>query len=115
MMVKNLIDNEYSYGIDGTVPKFEIEELTIKINKQQIEIPKTTYSHLFEPHFCGTYLPMKAFESSNGKYIYLYMNGSDGAGGYSVKWIFSRNQYISKIVSTVEFMNGFDFIDGKEE
>ena len=115
MTVKNLIDNQYSYGIDGNVPNFKIENLTVKINGQQIEIPESVYSNLFEPHFCKSYLPMKAYESSNGKYIYLYMDGSDGAGGYSVKWIFDKNKYISRIVATVEFMNGYDFIDLKEE
>jgi hypothetical protein len=115
MKVKNLIDNQYSYGIDGNIPNYEIGILNIKINEKEIEIPSIAYSNLYEPHLCEKNVPIEIYESSNGKYIYLYMFGSDGAGSYCVKWIFDKNKYISRIITDIEYMNGFDFIDAIEE
>ena len=115
MRVKNLIDSQYSYGIDGNVPNYEIGKFNVKVNGKQIEIPSTAYSNLYEPHLCEKNVPIELYESSNGEFIYLYMFGSDAAGGYCVKWIFDKNKYISRIITTIEFMNGFDFIDAIED
>lgn len=37
---------------------------------------------------------------------------SDGAGSYSVKFIFDRTKYLTRIVTTNEMVNGYDFLDG---
>lgn len=108
----DLIDGTEAYGIDGNLPRFEIDNFSIRIENRVISIPKNAYSDLYEPHFCSKYNTVQVYESSNGKYIYVYMSASDGAGSYDVKWIFSKGRYISRIISGVEYMNGFDAIDG---
>ncbi len=111
LIVKNIIDDRYSYGIDGNIPISEIKSLIIKWNGKPLDIPDTIYSNLYEPNFCRDRSTVEAY-LSGGNNIYLYINCSDGAGGYSVKFIFDREKYLTKIISTNEMPNGFDFLDG---
>jgi hypothetical protein len=112
LLVKNLIDGRYSYGIDGTVPRTEIKSLTIKWNEQNLIIPDTAISHLYEPHVCLDYLQVEPYLTQDNKNLYIYLYGSDGAGGYSVKFIFDNQKYLTRIVGTNEMTDGFDFLDG---
>ncbi len=109
--VKNLIDNRYSYGIDGTMPMTEIKSMSIKWNEINVAIPDSAFSNLYEPHLCLDYLPVEAYIFKN-QYLYIYMYGSDAAGGYSVKFVFDKRKYLTRIVGTNEMTNGFDFLDG---
>jgi hypothetical protein len=109
--VKNLIDNRYSYGIDGTMPETEIKSMSIKWNEINLSIPDSAFSNLYEPHLCLYYLPIEAYIFKN-RNLYIYISGSDAAGSYSVKFVFDRRKYLTRIVGTNEMTNGFDFLDG---
>ncbi len=111
--VKNLIDDRYSYGIDGDMPKTEIKSLTIKWNGNNLTIPDTAYSNLYEPLLCTDHLKVESYLTTDNSNLFIYMYGSDGAGGYSVKFVFDKNSYVTRIVGTNEMTNGFDFLDGK--
>jgi hypothetical protein len=112
LKVKNIIDNKHSYGIDGSIPKSEITSLEISWNNQEVSIPDTAFVNLYQPHLCSKYSATEVFLSKNNKNLYIYISGSDGAGGYSVKFIFDRVKYLTRIISTNEMTDGFDFIDG---
>lgn len=103
------IDGKRSYGVDGDVPKTEISELKIKWGSSWLKIPRSAYSNLFEPYFPS----IEAYLSRDKKLLFVYLSGSDGAGSYSVKFVFDRNQYLARLVTTVECTNGYDFLDAK--
>ena len=99
------IDNRKAYGIDSDFPKKEIKELKIKWGEHWLMIPKTACTNLFEPNF------IEAYFSKNKQLLYLYMSGSEGAGSYSVKFVFNKTGYITRLIGTNECMDGFDFLD----
>ena len=107
----NLIDNRYSYGIDGNMPKSEFKNMSIKWNGLDISIPDSAFSNLYEPHLCSDYLTVEAYILKNKK-LFVYINASDGAGGYAVKFVFDKEKYLTRILTTNEMTNGYDFLDG---
>lgn len=111
MEVKNLIDNRYSYGIDGTMPRTEIKSMSIKWNEMNLAIPDSAFSNLYEPHLCSELLAVEAYIFNN-KNLFVYINASDFAGGYSVKFVFDKEKYLTRIITTNEMTNGYDFLDG---
>ncbi|MDY0083091.1 MAG: hypothetical protein RBR74_07915 [Ignavibacteriaceae bacterium] len=104
LKVKNIIDNHISYGIDGNAPKFEIANFSIKINNDFIEIPANFYSDIYEINLGNT----EAYYFNN-ETLFIYLNGSDAAGSYSVKYVIGSNGYKTRILA--EYC-GYDFIDG---
>ncbi len=109
--IKNLIDNRYSYGIDGDMPITVFKDMSIKWSGHDISIPDSAFSNLYEPHLCSDYLAVEAYISKN-KNLFVYVNASDGAGGYAVKFVFDKEKYLTRIVTTNEMTNGYDFLDG---
>lgn len=89
------IDGKNPYGIDGDVPRLEIKNIELKINSQEIEIPKQEYKDLFQPRLRNLNLYL-----DNRGIIYIYMPGnSDGAGGYMVVWMIKKHRYLKRYVS----------------
>jgi hypothetical protein len=111
-IAKDSIDNKYAYGVDGLIPKNEIKEITIKWNGKDLFIPKNAYSDLFEPHICENNAREIEFYKTKDNFLFIYLSGSDGAGSYSVKFIFNKKKYVTRIIGTNEMTDGFDFIDG---
>jgi hypothetical protein len=111
LKVKNLIDNRYSYGIDGTMPRSEIKSLAIKWNEINLSIPDSSFSNLYQPHLCLDYLPVEVYLFKN-EFLFIYISGSDAAGSYSVKFVFDNKKYLTRIIGTNEMTDGFDFLDG---
>ena len=103
----NLIDNKKCYGIDQKKPKKDIQHLKIKWNNRWLNIPPSAYANLYEP-----YMSLEAYLSKNKKLLYIYMDGSDGAGSYSVKFVFNRQGYVTRLITTNECTDDFDFLDG---
>lgn len=110
--VKNIIDGKYSYGIDANMPISEIKSMTVKWNGHKLIIPNTAYSNLYQPHLCLDYLTVEPYLTIDNKNLYIYIYGSDGAGAYSVKFVFDQQKYLTRIIGTNEMTNGFDFLDG---
>jgi hypothetical protein len=100
------INGRKAYGIDGDIPKNEIEEFKIEWNNHWLKIPKRAYSDLFEPH-----PDIEAYLSKNNTLLFIYLYGSDGAGSYAVKFIFNKSGYLTRLITTNECVNGFDFLD----
>lgn len=107
VMSNNIIDGRKIYGVDGTVPTKEIESFEIEINEKEISFPLNVIDDLYNLNTDLT----EVYESRNGQYLYIYMNGADGAASYSVKLVFSSKGYITRIVAV---LCGFNFIDGIE-
>ena len=91
----------------------EISHLKIKWNKNWLSIPDSAYHNLYEAHLCLGHLPIEAYITKGNKLLFIYLYGSDGAGGYAVKFVFNRKKYLTRIVTTNELIDGYDFLDGK--
>lgn len=112
-IVNNKIDGQYAYGIDGSVPREEIKEIRISWNGKKILIPKNEYSYFYNPYFCWNNRPTaEVYLTKDDNQLYLYINGSDGAGGYTSKLIFDKTKFVTSFVSTIEYLNGSDYLDG---
>lgn len=107
LVTKNLIDEKQAYGIDMGVPRTEIKSLKIIWNEKELLVPKTAFSNLFEAHVYS----VEVYFAQKKDFIYLYMDGSDGAGSYSVKFVFNKSGYVTRIVTTNECAKGYDFLD----
>ena len=80
------IDNMKVYGEDGDIPRKEISQLRIKWGDTWLKIPKKAYSNLYEPNMIEAYI------SKSKALLYVYLEGSDAAGGYSVKFVFNKTK-----------------------
>jgi hypothetical protein len=105
VMSNNIIDGKRVFGVDGTIPTREVDSFNIKINEKIIYFSQSVFDDLYNLNLIFT----EIYESKNGQYLYIYLNGSDGAAGYSVKLIFSIEGYVTRICVV---LCGFDFIDG---
>ncbi len=117
LIAKDLIDGRRAFGIDGTYPKVELSEIKIKWNDTWLTIPDSAFHNLYETHLCFDYLPVEAYVTKNNKLLYIYISASDGVGSYSVKLVFNRQKYLTRIVNINEMTDGYDFLDAtaKEE
>jgi hypothetical protein len=92
-----LIDGKGFWGTDGEIPKESIFKLKIIKNGKSIIIPNDSYNDLYEPHLetlSISYGPKNA--------IYLSMSNSDGAGGYTIIWVFKDNKYYTRYIDDSE-------------
>lgn len=64
--------------LDGSHPEFVVSDVTLSIDGRQIEIPPHAFRLLGDPIiYSGPYL------MEDGRTIYLYIPGGDGAAGYT--------------------------------
>jgi hypothetical protein len=56
-------------------------------------------------------MPVEAYIFEN-RNLFIYIHGSDAAGGFSVKFVFDKKRYQTRIIGTNEMTDGFDFLDG---
>lgn len=111
IQARNEIDGEYAYGTDFNIPQIEFQFIEIVWGKRWLEIPAQASKNLFEPHLCKPYIPIEAYVTNDGKLLYIYVHGSDGAGSYTAKLIFNRKGYVTRIINTNEMSTGYDFLD----
>ncbi len=104
---KNLIDGKFAYGIDGNNPQTEIKEFIIEWNNLPLIIPKYSFSNFYDIHPKS----LEAYITNDQKLLYLYLSSSDGNGFYAVKYVFSKKGYVTRLISTNECTDGYDFID----
>lgn len=87
------IDNKFFWGTDGTMPKEAISMVKIFINNSAIDIPATAYDDLYDP-----FLKSIQLIRSSPNTLYVMMTNSDGAGAYSVIWVFNNNKYSGRYI-----------------
>lgn len=105
LKVNNLINGRKAYGIDGNKPNTELKAFIVKENNQTVNIPDTLFGDLFNVNLHAS----EVFYDSDRNLIYIYLDGSDAAGGYSAKFVFEGTEYITRIIAE---HCGFNFIDG---
>lgn len=111
LIAKDLIDGKRAFGIDANYPNVELSEIKIKWNHTWLKIPDSAFHNLYETHLCLDYLPVEAYLNRAKTLLYIYISASDGAGSYSVKLVFDRHKYLTRIVNRNEMTDGYDFLD----
>lgn len=92
------IDGKRPSGTDGQIPEIEINSIQIQINGVLYRFPDSQFDTLFNV----TRLELeRVFALSEYPQKYeITLSGSDGAGGYHVKWIISKNsKKITRVLS----------------
>jgi hypothetical protein len=88
------IDGHYFAGTDGDLPRYEIKGLSIEINHQKVDIPKSVYYDLYEPNLNDF---TNAYTDGSGT-LYIIMHNSDAAGSYDVIFIIKGNKFVARYV-----------------
>lgn len=112
ILIRNRIDSAFAYGVHGNMPATEISSFIILRNNSKLQIPKKAYSDLYNIHFCIYHKAPEVYVTKDNVYLYVYLHGSDGANQYSVKFIFDKTGYVTRIVNKHPCLADFDFIDG---
>jgi len=112
VVVRNAIDHTFAYGVRGNMPATEIFSFIILRNNVKLQVPKQAYSDLYNIHFCIYHKAPEVYLTKDNRYLYIYLHGSDGANQYSVKFIFDKTGYVTRIVNKHPCLTDFDFIDG---
>jgi hypothetical protein len=108
----NIVDGKEIFGVDGSVPREEFSTFSLFIDGTVVPIPANIFSHFYDPNFgyerSSKYVD--AFWGNDYECVFVYMNGSDGAGGYSVTWVLRKNGEHSYSLIPIYDMY-FDFND----
>ena len=91
------IDDMKVYGVapEG-IPAEEIENFKIEWNDIIISLPQKYYIDCYNPTFDSSNVRIDIGYNKNQ--ILFFMNGSDGAGVYSVLWIIDKNENHNRYV-----------------
>lgn len=96
------VDGVSPNGVDGSIPRKEIEFFRIRYGGKVFEVPHSVYWSLFEPHLSPE-SERSGFELQfEQQTITVILNGGDGVGSYEVKWIINLKtsrgiQYLRKL------------------
>lgn len=99
------IDNKAYYGSYGTVPKTQIQSITVVIDQDTVAIPSTAYVDLYNPDFAYTDASTGQVKSHNNVLLssdkhklYIYMLSQDTNGSYEVTWVIQDKKYLRRVV-----------------
>lgn len=79
------VDGRVALGTDGGTPFVEIESLRIFFDGREVRVPRRLYSDCFNPGTGDRHVAVKYGEDTRS--VFVFMNGSDGAGVYDVVWV----------------------------
>lgn len=97
------IDNKPYFGDYGKVPKKQIENVLVIINKDTVAIPPTAWSDLYNPILSVNNKGVsttnnKVYLSADGKKVYVYMLKQEAGGSYEVTWVIQDKKYLKRVV-----------------
>jgi len=91
------VDGREPLGVDGTVPRIEIESMVVFFDGRKIAIPQRFYSDCYNPNLGKNYFATKL--NGEGDSLLVFMAGSDGAGGYEVMWVLRKDGHHSRFIN----------------
>lgn len=87
------IDGIRIWGTDGNIPKKAISSVKIIKNTKTFLLPRAAFDDLYEPKLANL-----SICTGPENTLYLRMDNSDGAGYYTVIWIFKDNKYKGRYI-----------------
>ena len=91
--MKSIDGVESLWGIDGNIPQYEYESVTVTYPGGVLQFPKENLQYLYEPGNNFTHIAL-----SDDNTFFLFMMNSDGAGGYMVVWTIKDYRIKSQLV-----------------
>lgn len=87
------IDDKRFWGTDGEIPKKVLVSVKVIINGHSIAAPESAFDDLYEPH-------LNSISICRGpdNMFYISMANSDGAGAYTIIWVFRDGKYIGRYI-----------------
>jgi len=97
------IDNKGYFGDYGKLPRTTIEQVTLIINRDTVNVPQVALYDLYNPIFSYKEKGQEksnnnVFISADGKRTYVYMLKREAGGSYEVTWIFQDGKYLKRVV-----------------
>lgn len=97
------IDNKPYFGNYGKVPGTTIQNISVVIDRDTVDIPAIAYSDLYNPVFSITENGVqksnnKVFLSADGRKVYVYMLKRESGGSYEVTWVIQDKKYLRRVV-----------------
>lgn len=107
----DIVDGQKAWYGDS-IPKYplhEIKSLEIKINGENILIPKESYSNLYDLNLSKPIWNFGTdfYASKDGKLIFLYIGGGSVSGTYFAKLIFNRSEYESRYIVDYQILSNY--------
>ncbi len=96
VFVVTKIDGRKPLGTDGEIPRVGISSMVVSFRGKRTQIPRSLYTDCFNPNFKKTGFVAKLNDA--GDALFVFMAGSDGAGGYEVMWTLRRDGHHSRFV-----------------
>ena len=89
-----------AYGVDYSLPKFEIDEFEVLLAGKPVRVRTSLYRDCYEPDFSRTNIAIRA--GSKGTSVRIHMAASDGAGAYRVTWTIGDSKQTRQVYLTDE-------------
>ncbi|WP_125077687.1 hypothetical protein [Rufibacter latericius] len=88
------IDGRPAWGTDGNFPKTQVTGVHVILEGERIQISKAFYGDIYE--CTNTFSVYK-----NGNAYFVYQWNSDGAGGYQIVWVFTKEGLKQRLVGSM--------------
>jgi len=83
------VDGHMALGVDGNVPRVEIQSIDFFFDGKKVTVPRRLYADLYEPNLDKNYFATKIGDDESS--LLVFMAGSDAAGGYQVIWVLRKD------------------------
>ncbi|MCO4294070.1 hypothetical protein NF867_14480 [Solitalea sp. MAHUQ-68] len=88
------IDGRHAWGTDGGLPRKEVIKINLTIQGKIIQVSSA--------FFCDIYECENSFNVyKNGETYFVYQHNSDGAGGYELVWVFTKDGLKQRLVGSI--------------
>ncbi|WP_212002846.1 SH3 domain-containing protein [Chitinophaga sp. HK235] len=88
------INHQPYYGSDGGLPTRQYGSLVIQYGKRNIPVPDSVIRGLYQPNM---ELTAVNYDRKNDR-LYITADNSDGAGHYSLLWLFEHGIYVRRVL-----------------
>ncbi len=89
-----LIDKQEYFGTDGGLPQMKYASILLRIDNQEIKLPRAALQNLYEPNLSNTTIN---FDKRTNTFFITSLN-SEGAGAYYVIWKIVNGVYVERLV-----------------
>jgi hypothetical protein len=79
------VDGRVALGAEDGTPSVEIESFRFVLDGREVRVPRRLYSDCFDPSTEAGGLALKFGQDAGS--VFVFMQGSDGAGVYDVVWV----------------------------
>jgi hypothetical protein len=84
-----MVDGRVALGAEGGTPSVEIESFRFILDGKEVRVPRRLYSDCFNPGTDASRFVLKFGQDTQS--VFVFMNGSDGAGVYDVVWVLRKD------------------------